>query len=437
MKQPVPNGVRAWRLGALHVGASVFLLMAAVILVKTGRDALYFQKDGIFDLPKAYLGIAVLSLPMALATLGLMRGVGPRRARVVAPLIMAAVLIAFHGVVRPGGGPLMTAFFILVPLAFGVLFSITWLLLPEVLHRAPPEQVMRSYALVGTASILGGVAGGALARALAPWVEPQRLLLAGAVVLGLSAAVTALTHARFLARPSTRAAARAPSRADFRWVLEHRYSFLLLAVGMTAAFAGVLIKFQFYLAAAASGGAGRELAGFFGSFYMVLNLLGLLVQIFLMPRIQQRIGVHGSLLIMPVALLGGAGALLVNASLLTRSGLRLLEGGLKMSIHRSNWEQAYLPMSYAHRSAAKLLVDGMSIRIAEGLAATVLLLWLRFVGLRTELSTLRLGWMTVLLLVAISLWIGLTRLFRRSLAPVATHAGETDAMVLDLPLPDS
>ncbi len=68
MKQPVLNGGRAWRVGGLHVGASVFLLMAAVILVKTGRDALYFQKDGIFDLPKAYLGIAVLSLPMALAT---------------------------------------------------------------------------------------------------------------------------------------------------------------------------------------------------------------------------------------------------------------------------------------------------------------------------------------------------------------------------------
>ncbi|MCZ6778562.1 MAG: hypothetical protein O7F16_06295 [Acidobacteria bacterium] len=432
MKQRVPNGVRAWRLGALHVGASVFLLMAAVTLVKTGRDALYFQKDGIFDLPKAYLGIAILSLPMALATLGLMRGVGPRRARVAAPLIMAVVLIAFHGVVRPGSGPLMTAFFILVPLAFGVLFSVTWLLLPEVLHRTPPEQVTRSYALVGTASILGGVAGGALARALAPWLEPQHLLLVGAAVLGASAAVIALTHARFLGA-STRAAARAPSREDFRCVLEHRYSFLLLAVGMTAAFAGVLIKFQFYLAAAASGDAGRELTAFFGGFYMILNLVGLLVQIFLTPRIQRRIGVHGSLLIMPVALLGGAGALLVNATLLTRSGLRLLEGGLKMSIHRSNWEQAYLPMSYAHRSAAKLLVDGMSVRIAEGLAATVLLLWLRFVGL----STLRLGWMTVLLLVAISLWIGLTRLLRRSLAPVASQARETDGMVLKLPLPDS
>ena len=37
-------------LGGGHVGASVFLMTAAMILVKTGRDALFFQKDGLFDL---------------------------------------------------------------------------------------------------------------------------------------------------------------------------------------------------------------------------------------------------------------------------------------------------------------------------------------------------------------------------------------------------
>ena len=39
------------------------------ICVKTGRDALYFRLDGIYDLPKAYLGIALLSLPVAAAML--------------------------------------------------------------------------------------------------------------------------------------------------------------------------------------------------------------------------------------------------------------------------------------------------------------------------------------------------------------------------------
>ena len=156
-----------------------------------------------------------------------------------------------------------------------------------------------------------------------------------------------------------------------------------------------------------------------------------------MPRIQRRIGVHGSLLILPVALFGGAGALLVNASILARSGLRLVEGGLKMSIHRSNWEQAFSLLGYAHRSAAKLVIDGMSARIAEGLAAIILLLWLSSVHLETELSALRLGWMTVLLLAAISLWITLTVLFRRSLVPIAGRVATTGAARFEIPLPDS
>ena len=133
----------------------------------------------------------------------------------------------------------------------------------------------------------------------------------------------------------------------------------------------------------------------------------------------------------------GAGALLVNASILARSGLRLVEGGLKMSIHRSNWEQAFSPLGYAHRSAAKLVVDGMSARIGEGLAAIILLLWLSSVHLETELSALRLGWMTVLLLAAISVWITLTVLFRRSLVPIAGRAATTGAPRLEIPLPDS
>lgn len=412
-------------------------MTAAMILVKTGRDALYFQKEGLFDLPRAYLGIAVLSLPMSLAMLGLMRSIGPRKARVVAPLMMSVALVGFHGIAHPGGGLLMTAFYILVPLVFGVLFSGTWLLLPEVLDRTETEQISRSYALVGAASILGGIAGGALARVIAPWVEPQRLLLFGAVVLALSAGVTGWTQARFPVSRSARASVRAPGLEDFRRVLEHRYSFLLVGVGMAASFTGVLIEFQFYLAVAGSADAGRELASFFAGFYMILSAVGLFVQVLLMPRIQRRIGVHGSLLILPVALFGGAGALFVNASILARSGLRLVEGGLKMSIHRSNWEQAFSSLGYAHRSAAKLVVDGMSARMAEGLAAIILLLWLSSVHLETELSALRLGWMSVLLLAAISLWITLTELFRRSLVPIAGRAAKTGAPRLEIPLPDS
>ena len=61
--------------------------------------------------------------------------------------------------------------------------------------------------------------------------------------------------------------------------------------------------------------------------------------------------------------------LAASASGLGRTALRVAEGGLKSSIHRSNWEQAYLPVARRLRPVAKIMVDGVGMRVAEGLAA--------------------------------------------------------------------
>ena len=41
------------------------ILTAAFIIAKTGRDALFFQGKGIFQLPAATMMITVASLPLA------------------------------------------------------------------------------------------------------------------------------------------------------------------------------------------------------------------------------------------------------------------------------------------------------------------------------------------------------------------------------------
>ncbi len=147
-----------WSRRTWHNAAALFLMTAAFVLTKTGRDALYFQRDGLLDLPKAYIGIAILAIPTALGTLSLMQLVGPRNARVVAPLLMASALTVFFGFVAPGGGLLMTVFYMLVPLVFGVLFSLSWLLAADLLEEAPREVIAHSYGIIGASSILGGVA---------------------------------------------------------------------------------------------------------------------------------------------------------------------------------------------------------------------------------------------------------------------------------------
>jgi hypothetical protein len=421
----------------LFVAAAIGLMTAALILTKTGRDALYFQGRGLYDLPLAYMGIALLSLPVALAVLGAMRAFGPRRARVVVPLVVAALFAAFHGVARPGGGTAMTLFFMSVPLVFGVLFSLSWLLAAEFLDGVPRAVVARAYSVIGAASIAGGIAGGAVARALAMRVEPQRFILLGAAALAASAATMAVAQRAF---PLRRLAARGGARlgsADLRAIAGHRHTLLLLATAMTASVVGLLIEFQFYATATASGAGGRGNASFFAGAYLLLNTLALALQLVLMPWLQRAIGVDGSLFVLPAVLLGGIVSTLGSLTTASRSILRITEGGLRSSIHRSSWEQAYLPLSRPQRAIAKVVVDGAGARIAEGIAAGALYLWLRHVVGDRGLQGQNMAWVTYLLAAALVAWLALTRVLGRSVASSLASPSADSERRIDIPLPDT
>jgi hypothetical protein len=333
----------------------------------------------------------------------------------------------------------MTTFFMFVPLAFGVLFSAAWLLAADLLERAPRSALARAYALVGAASILGGVAGSLVARVLAAHVEPRAFVALGALGLTLSAGILAWTQARF--PPPTDlapvlSATAAPGRLTLRELLRQPYPALMLAVAMAGSLVGVLVEFQLYLAAATSGNTARENARFFANIYLLLNAAAFVVQLYLMPRIQRAIGVHGSLLILPGALLGAAAGLLASASLAGRSLLKVTDGGLRASIHRVTWEQAYLPMDRAQRGMAKVWIDGAASRVAEGLAALVLYLWLTLVVAGRPLVGQPTAWMSYLLVGALVGWVALTRILARRLKSSGAAASE-DALRLDVLLPET
>jgi len=157
----------------------MLLMAAAFMLARTGRDALYFQADGIRALPIAYMGMALLALPMAAMLLMLVRTFGAGRARLAATGAMALVLAGVGLVGTPGGGVGMTLFFMVVPVVFNGLFSLAWMLAGESAQH-PSLRMARLFSRVGAASILGGLLGAVVARGLAPFVEPRSLLLVSA-----------------------------------------------------------------------------------------------------------------------------------------------------------------------------------------------------------------------------------------------------------------
>jgi hypothetical protein len=94
--------------------------------------------------------------------------------------------------------------------------------------------------------------------------------------------------------------------------------------------------------------------------------------------------------------------------------LRVTEGGLRSSVHRSIWEQAFRVVDSRDRSLVKIAVDGVGARIAEGLGAVALYIWVRRVapgGIITHPLDTR--WMAWLTLATVLVWLMVTRRFRQ------------------------
>src|SRR3990172_1995759 len=92
---PFENGTGNHFRQTLLMSISVWLLTVSLSLAKTGRDALFFHDQGLLQLPMAYMGIGMSSLPAAFLFVRAMKIWGVRSARVGIMIFAAVVLAGF------------------------------------------------------------------------------------------------------------------------------------------------------------------------------------------------------------------------------------------------------------------------------------------------------------------------------------------------------
>jgi hypothetical protein len=400
------------------------LTTLAFIMAKTGRDALFFQgSGGLLQLPLIYINIGAASLPLALIFVKTMKVWGARPARVGILLLAAIVMASVAPFLRPGNNTAMLAMFMFIPAIFGPSFASLWLLASDLFENIERRDAARAFSKIGAGTLAGGMTGGLMAKGLAGFVEPQWLIVLAAIVILGVVALVAHIHSRF----PTNVAAKTVQKGGFLSAIRKKYSLILLFISMTGALAGLLIDFQFYAAAAGAGMGSKGNANFFANFYILLNFSSLLLQLFATPAIQDKIGLRGGLMILPLALIGGATFATAAATALSRSVLRVTEGGLRSSVHRSIWEQAFLPVDSADRSTVKLIVDGVAARFAEAIGAVAVLFWLRgaLPSGRMDMP-LDTRWMSWLILATAMTWLIITQKLRVQ-ATADQRAAETSA----------
>ncbi len=405
---------REARLQTLLLALTLGLATAAFIIAKTGRDALFFQgSGGLLQLPLVYINIGAASLPLALIFVKAMKTWGARPARVGVLLLAAAVMAAAAPFLEPGDNIPLLAIFMFIPAIFGLLFASLWLLATDIFEKTEKREAARAFSKIGAGTLAGGMLGGLVAKGLASHLDAKWLIFLGAtVILGVTALILYI-HRRFPTNVVTKKDHDKEKRTGFLTALSNKYSLTLLFISMTGALAGLLIDFQFYAAAVSANMGSKGNASFFANFYILLNFMSLLLQLFATPKIQDRAGLRGGLMVLPLALIGGATFATAAATALSRSVLRVTEGGLRSSVHRSIWEQAFIPVDSAERSVVKIAVDGIGARIAEAIGAVAILFWLKQAVPEGMISTtLDTGWMAWATLVTVAVWLLITQKLR-------------------------
>jgi len=399
------------RLKTIYPALALGLMTAAFIIAKTGRDALFFQGKGVFQLPVATMMLAAASLPLAMVFVKVMKTWGARPARIAIMLFAAAVIALAAPFLQPGDSRLLFNVFILIPALFGIIFASLWLLAADIFENTPKPQAALAFSKIGASSLGGGMVGGFVAKGLGTYLEPKWLILIGALIILLVTALVAAIHRKF--RTNIAAKKNDKKQSGYLEPLSNPYALTLLLIAMTGALAGLLIDVQFYISATSAAMGSKGNANFFANFYIMLNFGALLLQLFATPKIQEKIGIRGGLMVLPFALIGGASFATAAATAFSLSVLRVTEGGLRSSVHRSIWEQAFIPVDSSDRSVVKLAVDGIGARIAEGIAAIALYLWVQRVApggvVAGPLDTRWMAWMTLATVIA---WLVITQKLR-------------------------
>ena len=383
------------------------LLTIGFTTAKTGRDALFLQGKGVFQLPMATLLLAAASIPLAMLFVKAMKLWGARKARLAILLFGSLVLGASAPFLQAGEGPLLFGIFVFVPSVFGLMFASVWLLVSDLFECASKIESAKAFGRIGASSLAGGMAGGFLAKCLSPLVEAKWFVLVGGLFVFLAFGVIGLIHKRFENKVVLNKS-QMPGQIKLLSPLKNHYARTLLFISMAGAFTSLFIDAQFYIAASNANTGGQSSANFFANFYILVNFSSLILQMFLAPKIQNKIGLGGGLMILPFALMGVSSFSLI-ATALSRSALKITEGGLKSSIHRSIWEQAFTTIHPNERSFVKLAVDGLAARTAEGIGALILLLWLQRVAPNGVVTgVLDTQWMSWLTLLTITFWLHFT-----------------------------
>lgn len=416
---------------ALMLAANMFCLFALYYVLKPVRESLILSESGAVVKSYAAAGQALLLVGLVPAYGALASRV--RRIPLIGgvTLFFASNLIIFY-LLGVAGLQVGVGFYLWLGIFNLMVPSQLWAFANDLYTS---ERGARLFPIIGVGTSLGAWIGAEIASDVFESVGPYRLMLIAAGGLVVCLLLTLWTDRREAALTGrdrdarVRAAAEAPlgKEGGFQLIMAQRYLLYIALLIMILNIVNTLGEFllgslvqveaQKAVAAGTAGAAGAAgwIGAFYGRFYANVNLLGLLMQMFLVSRIFKYIGVRGALFILPLVALASYTTLAFFPALALVRIAKTLENATDYSIQTTARHALFLPTSREAKYKAKQAIDSFFWRAGDLLQAVVV-----FIGVRLSFD-LRAYALTNVVLVAIWLTIvvAIAREHKR-LVPVET-----------------
>ena len=422
---PIADVRREEVASALLLTLIMFLILAAYYMLKTAREVFILGEGGAEVKSYSSAGQALLLLVLVPAYGAFASRVNRTQLVQWVTLFFASNLGLFL-MALSAGWHVGVPYFLWVGIFNLMVIAQFWAFASDIYT---PEQGKRVFPLIGVGSSLGAWVGSVRAGEVVATLGTARLLIAAALILVVCAFLARLVNHLRPRVDATHVVAREEEvplgkENGFSLIFGDRYLMLIAALAVLLNVVNTSGEYLFgrYVVEMANathgtgpeGAAAREafIGSTYSSFFSTVNLVGFVMQMFVVSRVIKFAGLGRALFIHPIVAMSGYALMLRSSSLTTMTYLKVADNSLDYSLGNTTKQALWLPTSREAKYKAKQAVDSFFVRAGDVLQAGIV-----FVGERLALAVP--AFATINLVLA-GLWLGVTVLLNRQIAAKET-----------------
>ena len=421
---PIAEVRRGEAASALLMTLTMFLILAGYYMLKTAREVFILSEGGAEIKTYSSAGQALLLLVLVPAY-GAFASRVNRVQLIQWVTAFFALNLGLFVAALAAGLHIGIVYFLWIGIFNVMVIAQFWAFASDLYTT---EQGARLFPLIGIGSSLGAWIGSLRAGDLVARVGPSRLLVSGAAVLlvcvGLTRAIDRVTRRGAPSQSHHADDTLAGGKGGFEMIASDRYLTLiaLLTVLLNVVNTSGEYLFGRYVVETANAihGPGAEanaarqqfIGQTYSSLYSHVNLIGFLLQVFVVSRVFKFLGVGRALFIHPIVALGGYVMMLRSPSFEAMRWLKIADNSIDYSLGNTTKQALWLPTSRQAKYKAKQAVDSFCVRAGDVLQAGIV-----YTAERVALSIPGFAGVNVVLAAA---WLAVAAALNLRLRPHAT-----------------